>query len=1112
MDLAEFLDRLSLGQYASAFAENDVDFETLHHLTDEDLVSLGLSLGHRRKLNAALRAHSESPLAETAATKAAANEERAEHRQLTVMFCDLVGSTNLSARLDPEDLRNLMQQYHNVASRAIVAHGGHVAKLLGDGILAYFGFPDANENDCERAVRAAQKVVADVDTIVPGTADVTEKVQVRIGIATGRVVIGEMTGASITEFDSVVGKTPNLAARLQSLARPGTILVSAETRTLVGDVFNYEALGPQNIAGFPEPLPVWRVLQERLASNRFDLLHGPNITDLVGRAEEVDLLERRWASVQNGAGSVVFIKGDAGMGKSRLLQSLRRDIVGDGATHLQFQCSQFQRGTAFAPVVSHLEHVAGFTHDDSPESRVSRFKSAFGEDQNEILAALLRLQDARTMSEIEPDPELRRERILAHLMELIERRTSSGPLLIVVEDLHWSDDSTLEFVNRLVDAASKLPVLLVLTTRPGIETAWLDDPHVSFIMLKRLDRAAVQALIHAVAGGRALPTDVRDQIEQRTDGVPLFVEELTRSILSSGLLKQEGDQFIAAGPVSPQAIPMTLQETLTARLDRLSAVRDIAQLGAVIGRRFQVDLISDVCAIEEDELLSALTTLEQEGLLSRRGSGTDAVYEFRHALIREAAYESLLRSRREEIHERIARHLMEHIANDDPAMIAHHMTEAGLHTEAIDHWIAAGDLSIETAGFVEALSNYSNALTQLRKIPPDDKRYAKEIDVLLALGPCQVQVLGPASKEMYVTYATAVQLSEDHGLPEQHFKALWGLWFHYFMLGAVPKMHELANQLIPLARETGDEALELEGHHCEWAALSLLGDFSSALSSTEKGIRAYNQDKHHWMTFHYGGHDPGLCAHSLKAVNLCVLGYPDQAKVVAEQAIGNAMRLNHSYSVLETLFCSLIVMMLRSEYDAIKLYAPRLIELTDAQRLPPEARALANGFIGWVETETGDEAEGLALMGKSIGGWQAFWGAWCFPLDAAYALALARKGDIDAALQIVDGASEVGGTTGGHWWDAEFHRVRGNILLLSDAANLGAAEASFSNALKAAKDRRALFFEMRAATDLARLRLEQGEAQAARELLVPVLNSLSEGRALPDFLNASKLLDRCLSG
>ena len=1113
-DLKEFLENLGLGQYQSVFSKNDVDLPTLGHLTDQDLIELGLSLGHRRKLKAALSdlaPELEKALRDTSPLEF---QNAGERRQLTVMFCDLVGSTQLSSQLDPEDLRKVMQQYHAAASQTIAGHGGYVAKLLGDGILAYFGFPNANENDCERAVRAGLAVIDAVGEIVPSAGDASKLLEVRVGIATGLVVIGELTGATVTDADAVIGETPNLAARLQSLADPGSVMISDETHELVGGVFEYRSIGQKHVAGFPKPVSVWRVLHEVRASNRFDLLRGQRMTDLVGRREETDLLRRRWASAQSGKGSVVVISGDAGIGKSRIAQALRENIAKDAPSRLQYQCSQFHIGTAFTPVIRHFEHAAGFAHDDSAGVRADKLNSLLGDGENEVIAALLRLRSARAIAEIEPDPELRRERVLEALIAHIERRSTAGPMLVIFEDLHWADDSTLEFINKLVEVAARLPILIVATTRPGLDVSWLGDPHVSFVMLNRLDHQGIRALIHAVTNGLSLPDDVLTQIEQRTDGVPLFVEELTRSILQSGLLEMREDRLVAAGELLPGAIPMTLQDTLTARLDRMSTAKETAQLGAVIGRRFSFSLIAAVSTAGPDALTAALKMLEDEGLLSKSGAGSDLAYEFRHALIRDAAYESLLKSTRAELHGRFARCLLRdfsELAETEPAIVAHHLTEAGLNDLAIDNWIAAGERSVETSGYVEALKNLAKALTLLRTAETDPSRKGREIAVLLAMGPCQVQVLGPASDEMLETYATAVHLCEKHGTLEQRFKALWGLWFYHFMLGDVLRMRDLADQLIPLARELGDEALELEGHHCEWAALSLLGDLEGALTSTEIGIEKYRQDQHHWMTFHYGGHDPGLCAHSLNAVNLCLLGYPDRAKTVMSDALNFADRLNHSYSLLETKFCALTVMLLCSDHAGIRQHAGELIELTDANRLPSEARALANGFLGWVQTETGEVASGLSLMKASVSDWQAFWGAWCFPLDAAYAAALTDQGECEAALGILDAATEVGGSTGGHWWDAEFLRVRGKALLGLQSSDTSEVRTSLDAALAAARKREARLFELRAATDLANLILDEGDASAAKVLLEPVVQSMPQGHDLLDIIVAHKTLGRCLN-
>jgi predicted ATPase len=767
-------------------------------------------------------------------------------------------------------------------------------------------------------------------------------------------------------------------------------------------------------------------------------------------------------------------------------------------------------------VVAQLEHAARFAPDESADRRLEKLNALLGvftentDTDCQIFSALLRLQGERQVSEIEPDPEGRKELILGALERQIERLATLKPILCVFEDVHWIDASTTEFVDRLVDAAQQLPVLIILTFRPEFTAPWTGQAHVTFMALSRMNSQNTADLIAKVAGRRALPEEVAQQIISRTDGIPLFVEELTRAIIDSNLLEVQDNRFIQNRPLPPLAIPATLQDSLIARLDRLSAVRETAQLAATIGRSFDYQLIAAVSTVSSTVLDAGMVKLEAAGIVSRRGSPPDARYHFKHALIQEAAYQSLLKSTRAEYHERIARCLesaFQDIARSDPGLVAHHYTEAGLIEPAVDYWQGAGERAVETSAFVESIDSFSRALELVGKLPDTAERVDKEISILLSLGVSQVQAIGPASDEVEQTYSRALSLCEARGSLEQRFKALWGLWFFHFMLGDVPRMREFADQLFPLAQELGDPALILEAHHVQWAGLSLVGDLETALKHTEEGIDRYCAEDHHWLTFVYGGHDPGLCARNLNAVLMCLLGYSDQAKRRSDQAVAQALELGHPYTLLEGLFCGLIVALLRGDLLSLRQNAERLNQLASAKKLPAEASGLANGFLGWAVAEQGQLESGLALMRESVSVWQSFWGAWSFPLVAAYVSVLARSGQIDEALDIVDRAIAAVDESGSHWWDAEFYRVRGQILLQKKPDGRDEAKQCFEKAIEIARSKNARFFELRAAKEMAEVLLDEGNKSSARDLLKPIYDWFSEGYEVPDLFAAKATLD-----
>jgi class 3 adenylate cyclase len=688
VDIAAWLLDLGLQQYEQAFRANEIDARVLPRLTAEDLKDLGVSLvGHRRRLLDAIAAlGTEEPTPADERAPAAA-----ERRQLTVMFCDLVGSTELSAMLDPEDLREVIAAYHRAVADIVRSFDGFVAKYMGDGVLVYFGYPRAHEDDAERAIRAGLGVIDAV-----GRLDVESvKLRARVGIATGLVVVGDLIGEGSAQEQSVVGETPNLAARLQALAEPDAVVIAAGTRRLVGDLFEYRDLGAVEVKGIAAPVPVWQVLRPSAVESRFEALRGSALTRLVGRDEEIDLLTRRWARAKAGDGQVVLISGEPGIGKSRITAALAERLHVEPYLRLRYFCSPYHLDSALSPFIDQLGRAAGFARDDPPAARLEKLKAlltlAVPPDEDvAILADLLSLPASERHPLPTLSPQRKKERTLEALIRQLEglaRR--QPPVLMVFEDAHWIDPTSRELLDLAIERVRSLPVLLVVTFRPEFQPPWTGQPQVTMLALNRLDQHDRIALVAQIAGGKALPEEVIDQIVDRTDGVPLFVEELTKSVLESGLLREEAERYVLAGALPPFGIPTSLHASLLARLDRLASVRLVAQIGAAIGREFSYALLRAVSRLPEDELRASLARLIASELVFERGTPPDAVYAFKHALVQDAAHGSLLRAARQQLHAEIAKALEDHspeLLENQPELFAQHYGEAGLVERSTAFW------------------------------------------------------------------------------------------------------------------------------------------------------------------------------------------------------------------------------------------------------------------------------------------------------------------------------------------------------------------------------------------------------------------------------------------
>jgi len=832
-DIAEWLTSIGLGEYAQRFAENRIDASVLRDLTNQDLEKIGIPLGHRKKM---LRAIAELSGVTPQAVTGPNRQDPAERRHLTVMICDLVGSTALSARLDPEDMRAVIDAYHAACARITRTYDGFLAEFRGDGILAYFGYPIAHEDDAERTVRAGLDIIAAVARLETRAA---EPLAVRIGIATGVVVVGE---GELREH-AVVGETPNLAARLQALAEPGTIVVAASTRRLLGDLFRLCDLGSHEVKGIAEPVAAWAVEGVSDSESRFEAVRAAGLTDLIDREDELDFLLERQRLAWKGEGQIVLISGEPGIGKSRLAAALAERIASEPHTRLRYQCSPYHTNSALRPFIAQLERAAGFKADDSSEQRLDKLEAPLAMSASRIegvaplFAALLSIPFGERYPPLALSPTQQRRRTLAALLDQFEGLARQQPILLSFEDAHWADATSLELLDLTVERVRQLPVLALFTFRPEFEPPWVGLPNVGSLTLGRLSSNDVENMVARVTAGRVLPVEVMEQIVSKTDGNPLFVEELTKTVLETRILVEDAEVYRLEGPLPPLAIPETLQDSLMARLDRLAPVREIAQLGAAIGREFSYSLVRALVGRDESALKHGLAQLEQAGLVFRRGQPPDAVYSFKHVLVRDAAYESLLRSRRQQLHGQIARALEERFAAivaSQPEIVAHHFTEAGLVDPAIEYWLKAGVKAYSLYANEDAVRFFERALTLLKKLPETRDNLERAVDICFQLR----NALLPLGKTDRILRSLDELDPILARLGDKQRSAQYAAFRcnHHFLIGQQRRAIEFGETGVRLARECGDRVVLGQSLFRLAQSYHALGEYRRAISLLEQGL------------------------------------------------------------------------------------------------------------------------------------------------------------------------------------------------------------------------------------------------------------------------------------
>jgi class 3 adenylate cyclase/predicted ATPase len=770
--MVDWLEKLGMSEYAKPFAENDIDLTILGDLTDQDLEKIGVaSLGHRRKM---LRAIADLKVAEKSAPAAAIAavapagprpHDTAERRQVTVMFSDLVGSTALSARMDPEDLREVISAYQKCVAETVRRVGGFIAKYMGDGVLVYFGYPQAHEDDAERAVRAGLELIGAVSSIKSNA-----PLQTRVGIATGLVVVGDLLGSGEAQERGIVGETPNLAARLQGIAEPNTVVIADGTRKLLGSLFELEDLGAKDLKGIAGPVRTWAALRASSVEGRFEALHTAGLTALVGREEEFELLLRRWSRAKTGEGQVVLLSGEAGIGKSRLTAALLERLAAEPHARLRYFCSPQHTDSAFYPIISHMERSAGLAHDDTLQQKLDKLDAMLAQtpispEDAALFAEMLSLPNDGRYPALTLGPEQRRQRTLEALTVQVAGLASRQPVLMIFEDAHWTDPTSLEAFGRMVDRIKTLPALLIVTFRPEFNPPWVGQSRATSVTLNRLGEREAAAIITRLVGNNDLPPDVMAKIVERTDGIPLFVEEITKAVLEA---EGEGEarRTVAAVPSRALAVPASLHASLMARLDRLGPAKEVAQVGAAIGREFSHALLASVARKPEAELGSALDRLIGAGLLFRQGVPPHATYLFKHALVQDAAYGTLLREPRRGLHARIAEILegqFAEMAESQPELLARHYTEAGLIEKAVSFWRTAGQRSLARSALLEGVEQLKRALDQIATLPATPTLRGEEIKLHFAFANALALTGNFVDGKEHYDRALAIYDSAEHG-------------------------------------------------------------------------------------------------------------------------------------------------------------------------------------------------------------------------------------------------------------------------------------------------------------------------------------------------------------
>jgi class 3 adenylate cyclase/predicted ATPase len=1109
-DLADWLGRHGLSQYAQTFAEHNIDHSVLPDLTEADLEKLGVLVGHRKKLLRAIdadRAASGTTRVAPVGTEVAARVQHrdAEFRQITVMFCDLVGSTQLSVNLDPEDYHKLIYAYQVECRTAIRRYDGQVARYLGDGVVAYFGWPHAHEDDAIRAVHAALEIVS---ALKKTSGPIT--LACRVSVCSGPVVVGENGDSGTSWSMDAVGETPHIAARLQTQAATNTVVISDSTRRLVSAAFDLQDLGLQELKGVPDPVRAYRVLAAKNAASRFEAAHAGSLTPLVGRSSELSLLLDRWKKAKESDGQVILLSGIPGVGKSRLIHELKSHIQDEPHLLLHHQCSPYHSQSAFFPVIEQIEQAAQLTAREADADKIAKLQAylpcSTSIEPLLLLANLLSIsiENHRELSGL--TPQQIKNRTISMLVDTLLAFSLQRPTVCIFEDAHWLDPSTLELLELIISRIGHARVLLIVSCRPEFRPAWLAHGNITVHSLTRLSNAEVKTMIRDVLRGGSIPQQLVDQIIEKADGVPLFIEELTSSTLSAPLRTRGASDRTAQASLR---VPETLSDALMERLDRVAPSRRVAHIAAVIGREFSNDLLSAASQIDEGDMQSALSLLEEADIIYRVGISPFVRFAFKHVLLRDAIYDSLLRSKRQQIHADIAAILkrdFSELAESQPEVLAYHYQEAGNHQLAIRCWLESGQRALSRSANVEAIANFRKALQLLNVLPETPERTKQEIDIQLALGIPLIAVQGYAAAETREAFSRARTLCLRLGNIPEYFQALFGLWGNSWMAGNNHNALPMANEFLSRSQALSDPVLLMVAHRVMGSTLLTVGDFRSSADHFEETIRL-SAGRERRPLYNLYMVEPQAASLLLLSWDLWFLGYPDQSLSRVLEALALGQNLHHPYTVAFAHYMTSVVHLLRGDAARALESAQKSFEMSQEQRFSLY-EILSRISRGRAMGDLGRHAEAQAEIALGIDEARRNGVGFMLPMMNSWlAEAHARIGENERALSIVERTLADIGEVTGRSWEAELHRQRAHILLTLNPSNIGEAESHLKKSIEVARAQNAKSLELRAATSLAELWRTQGRPDEARALLESVCRWFQEGSETTDLRRARAALN-----